>query len=57
MSAISSIGAGSALYPPIAPTATQAKPATTSASVASTTGGKDPDHDGDTDGPGLDVKG
>ncbi len=53
MSSISSVGS-SANYPPIARVSTASKPAAPPATAAPA---KDPDHDGDSDGGGLDVKG
>ena len=58
MSAINSIGSNVAPYQPITSSATQSKPAKPAASVtAAPTSVGDPDHDGDKDGAGVDIKG
>jgi hypothetical protein len=61
MSGINSIASNPVVYPP---TTTAAKPGPSTAATQpgsagpkTTTAGKDADHDGDTDGPGVDVKG
>jgi hypothetical protein len=61
MSSISSIGSHSPLFQPTAPAGTPADPATIAAEKAAAekkaaATNSDPDHDGDSDGPGLDVK-
>jgi hypothetical protein len=53
MSSVNSVTASSTPYQPITPN----KPATTPTKPAPTAAGNDPDHDGDTDGKGLDVNG
>ena len=57
MSSISAVGSNPAIYKPVPTPATQVKQAATKAPVAAAQAGHDPDHDGDTDGPGLDVNG
>jgi hypothetical protein len=62
MSSISAAAANSGLYQPVASPANPSKPATIAAqkNAAATKAAatkSDPDGDGDTDGPGLDVKG
>ena len=55
MSAVSSVGGGSPVYRPTTAAASKPKPANPPAVPQG--GGGDRDHDGDSDGGGLDVKG
>ena len=56
MSAISSVGGGTPVARPIIVTTSNSKP-TNATTTAPKSSGNDRDHDGDTDGAGLDVKG
>jgi len=58
MSSINAVGSNPALYQPVATTATKLKDAATQKpNPVATAVSHDSDHDGDTDGPGLDVNG
>jgi len=54
MSSVSSIGSTPTVYKPLTTATNPPKPGTTTASPALP---KDPDHDGDSDGQGVDVQG
>jgi len=54
MSSVSSVDPIPTIYKPLTTAANPPKPGTTTASPALP---KDPDHDGDTDGHGVDVQG
>jgi hypothetical protein len=57
MSSINAVGSNSPIYQPVTHPSAQTKPAAPATANPASSGGHDPDHDGDTDGPGLDVNG
>jgi hypothetical protein len=57
MSSISAVGSSALLHQPITHAAGNAKPLAQAPITQTPVGNRAPDHDGDVDGPGIDVKG